>query len=134
MAGASSNRNSMPNAIEHDITCPDCGKKLKLQRKGLYGPYYRCAGWPDCDIAHSAHADGRPMGIPANSATRSARRAAHNAFDSLRIELGWSKSDGYQWLAKKMSISTTKCHIGRFNVHQCKQVMILCERQRPRPI
>lgn len=114
-----------------DLKCPECGADLILQEKGKYGPFYGCANWPKCNGAHSAHKDGTPLGIPANQATRTKRREAHNSFDSLRIELVWSRRYSYAWLAKRMNMAKEICHIGRFNIAQCGQVIAICEKARP---
>lgn len=117
-----------------ELKCPECGDRLILKNSPRFGPFYGCVRWPDCDGTHSAHRDGTPMGIPANRETKQARRNAHNAFDSLRIELDWSKARGYEWLAKRMGMLPKKCHIGRFNKQQCQQVINVCEKARPKPV
>lgn len=35
------------NAGDVEMTCPNCGKPMKL-RKGPYGEFYGCTGYPDC--------------------------------------------------------------------------------------
>jgi len=114
-----------------DLKCPECEAMLILRVEGKFGPFYGCSKWPKCAGAHSAHKDGTPVGIPANQATRAKRREAHNSFDSLRIELVWSRQYSYKWLAEKMGLSAEQCHIGRFNIAQCEQVINVCEKARP---
>lgn len=115
-----------------DLKCPECGGRLVFREKAKFGPFYGCERWPDCRGAHSAHADGTPMGIPADQATRTRRHEAHLSFDSLRLELGWSKSQGYRWLAERMEMTPKQCHIGRFDIDQCNQVIDVCEKARPK--
>lgn len=114
-----------------DLKCPECGADLVFRERGKYGPFYGCSKWPKCGGAHSAHVDGTPMGVPADQATRTKRREAHNSFDSLRIKLVWSRRYSYEWLAKRMNLSAEQCHIGRFSIAQCEQAINICEKARP---
>ena len=78
-----------------------------------YGPFYGCVRWPACKATAGAHPDGRPLGRPADSGTKLARRCAHAAFDLL-----WkgdnpvfeSRGKAYAWLAGAMGAGTI--HIG----------------------
>lgn len=117
--------------IRTDLKCPECGAELAFKVAGKFGPFYGCVNWPKCNGAHSAHDDGTPMGVPADQATRTKRREAHNSFDSLRIELVWSRRYSYEWLAKRMNLSAKQCHIGRFSIAQCEQAINICEKTRP---
>lgn len=120
--------------LRTDLKCPECGADLVFKATGKFGPFYGCVNWPKCNGAHSAHDDGTPMGVPADQATRTKRREAHNSFDSLRIELCWSRRHSYAWLAARMNLSSVKCHIGRFNINQCEQVIVICEKARPQSV
>lgn len=62
--------------------CPDCGAMLVL-RRGRFDLFYGCERYPACRGSHGAHPDGRPLGIPADAATRKARNDAHGYFDRL---------------------------------------------------
>jgi len=114
-----------------DLKCPECDAVLVFRTEGKYGPFYGCSNYPKCHGAHSAHEDGTPMGIPADQATRTKRRETHNAFDSLRVELVWSRGYSYRWLAKRMNLSKEQCHIGCFSMAQCEQAIAICEKARP---
>jgi len=103
--------------------CPDCGQDMIL-KKSKYGPFYGCAKFPSCRAAHGAHSDGRPLGIPANKATKRARIAAHKTFDML-----WDgdnplmgRKDAYRWMQNAMDLSKEDAHIGRFSEEQCEQL------------
>jgi ssDNA-binding Zn-finger/Zn-ribbon topoisomerase 1 len=119
------------------LTCPDCGANLIL-REGKYGKFYGCVRYPQCTGAHGIHqATGEPLGIPANQETRKMRIAAHEAFDKLWKSTLWKgilkKVEGnrrkqvYEWLRKQMGLTENECHIGNFNIEQCKEVIRICK-------
>tara|TARA_Y100000310_G_C20547820_1_gene746498 strand:- start:421 stop:813 length:393 start_codon:yes stop_codon:yes gene_type:complete len=118
--------------ISIDLECPedDCDGMLVYRPEGNWGPWYGCAMWVEtgCKGAHGCHADGTPLGVPANTATKQARMRAHKAFDALwkREEGGtMRRKDAYAWLQKAMGLSADETHIGRFNEEQCAQVCTL---------
>ena len=37
-----------------------------------------------------------------------------------------ARNAGYGWLAAKMGVSRERCHIGMFDVAQCRKVVALC--------
>jgi len=69
-----------------------------------------------------------PLGTMANHELRTFRQQAHTAFDPKWRKTNKPRSKAYAWLAKKMRISTSNCHIGSFNIEQCKQVIRICQR------
>lgn len=128
------------NAVEYDVTCAECGSKMKLRFSDKYqkfkrnkfgrknkptkSAFYGCSTWPNCSGTHGAHADGKPLGIPANKETKSARMRAHAAFDHL-----WKDKDGeffqergkaYAWMADRLQLDAEDAHIGKFNSPQCE--------------
>ena len=114
---------TIPNA------CPDCGSDMVL-RPSRYGPFYGCVRYPACAATHGAHPDGRPLGTPANAATRVARMRAHEAFDpiwrndSVRRR-GPARRAAYQWLQDSLGMDRTP-HIGEMTLEQCESVIRLC--------
>lgn len=82
-----------------------------------------------------------PMGRLANAELRAAKRAAHDAFDpTWKTFSVWKRHPAftpdakydnarrkalYRWLAKAMSIPEAQCHIGMFDVEECKRVIEL---------
>jgi hypothetical protein len=109
--------------------CPDCGADMIL-RNSRYGLFYGCSQFPKCDTAHGAHPDGKPLGIPANRATREARIRAHAAFDVMwreRTDVPKKKarSQAYSWLQKALGWPIAP-HIGAMNAAQCDEVVRLC--------
>ena len=127
----------MKKPLERDVDCPDCGNKLRL-KLSKHGWFYSCETWPACDCTHGCHqASGKPLGIPADKETRQWRVKAHKAFDRLWKGRRGQRQKMYYWLAESMGIvdsngrpNPRKCHIGRFNSEQCKQVCKLAERKR----
>lgn len=114
------------------LTCPDCGREMMLKRS-KYGPFYGCVAWPQCEATHGAHPDGRPLGIPADKATREARMRAHEAFDGWRKAAGVRRPMAYRELAKRMEMTEDEAHIGRFDIDQCERVVRLFSTQGTAP-
>lgn len=113
----------LPNA------CPDCGADMSL-RDSRFGLFYGCVRFPRCRSTHGAHPDGRPLGVPANKATREARIRAHAAFDPIwqsnrRVSRKRARGSAYGWLKRAMKLDAWP-HIGEFTVDQCEQVIRLC--------
>ncbi|HEX8550403.1 MAG TPA: type I DNA topoisomerase [Abditibacteriaceae bacterium] len=44
---------------ETDFDCPSCGKKL-LKRRGRFGEFFSCSGYPECKCAMDISAEGEP--------------------------------------------------------------------------
>jgi ssDNA-binding Zn-finger/Zn-ribbon topoisomerase 1 len=110
-------------------TCPDCNADMVL-RRSKYGPFYGCSNYPRCTCKHGAHADGTPLGIPANKETRDWRIKAHDAFDQL-----WKgprrcmkRPEAYLWMQRMMCMSEDEAHIGRLNIEQCERLIAHAER------
>jgi ssDNA-binding Zn-finger/Zn-ribbon topoisomerase 1 len=111
-----------------DLTCPDCGA-LMILRPSKYGLFYGCRNFPACKGTHGAHPDGRPLGVPADRATKEARIRAHAAFDAIwepgKIS-GRKRRRGraYTWLAKRMGCQ--EVHMGEMTIEECERVVRLC--------
>ena len=113
--------------------CPECGSDMVL-KGGKYGRFYGCVRYPACDAAHGAHADGTPLGVPADKETKLARIAAHSAFDkrwkaSTKAGIKAARKRAYDWLREQLGLSKSECHIGRFDKEMCKRVIELCEKR-----
>lgn len=124
--------------------CPYCGNASRLCDSSAvyggrsYGPIYLCA---PCDAWVGCH-DGttKPLGRLANAELREWKKKAHAAFDPLwerkleirraergRYPKGRARGSGYKWLAERLGISREDCHIGMFDVEQCKRVVQICK-------
>lgn len=117
--------------------CPYCdndsilvtGKQVYPHRKDLWGKkFYVCH---PCDARVGCHGTSeKPLGRLANAELRAAKSKAHRFFDPLWREHKRFKNRGaaYAWLAKKMNLPMSQCHIGMFNVEQCREVVNWCKR------
>jgi ssDNA-binding Zn-finger/Zn-ribbon topoisomerase 1 len=115
------------------MTSPACGEcgSLMVLRLGRHSGtaashFWSCSRFPDCTGAHGAHADGRPLGIPADKPTRQARILAHAAFDAYWRKVGMTRNAGYRWLAGELGLDADACHIGMFDQATCARVSELC--------
>lgn len=108
------------------LNCGDCGAPMKLRHSPKYGPFFGCIRYPECDGTHGCHADGKPLGIPANKATKEARMRAHAMFDQLWLNRGWSRQGAYAWMREAMGMTKGEAHIGRFDIEQCERLILLC--------
>ncbi len=117
------------------MQCPDCGALMML-RPGRFGPFYACVrrDQTGCPGAHGAHPDGRPMGTPANAATRQARIKAHAAFDQLWKSGEMTRRQAYWWLQQSMEMTTLQAHIGKFTLEQCERLIALVEQSSVRMV
>ena len=139
-------RVKMGSAYLHpqQVVCPECGAEMVLRQTlkfshsdGSPRKFYGCSRWPDCKATHGAHPDGRPLGTPADSATKEARILAHEAFDPVwkkpasGLLAGMTREEAYEWLSIEMGIPFGDCHIGMFTKEQCEKVIYICTRREP---
>lgn len=109
--------------------CPYCGAATAIRDSAcIYGRSYGlalvCSNYPRCDSFVGCHrSTGLPKGTLANAELREARKQAHAAFDPLWREQHWNRREAYAWLSRTLSIQPKDCHIGMFNVEQCRAVV-----------
>jgi hypothetical protein len=85
-----------------------------------------CGAWVGCHEAGNGPAprDGTvPLGRLANAELRDWKGRAHAAFDPLWKGRLMRRRAAYLWLARKLGLDLEQCHIGMFQVHQCKAVV-----------
>lgn len=137
-------RSEMETMFPRAPICPYCGNPSIFHQSSEhlyhgknYGPVYECSpcgAWVGC---HPGTA--RPLGRLANRELREAKIAAHNEFDRLwrkryvrkhavdsRYTKGMARGGRYKELAILLNIPREECHIGMFDVDQCKRVRELC--------
>ena len=88
--------------------------------------FYLC---DSCGAYVGCHKNGdgkRPLGRVANAELRKAKSKAHAAFDPLWKSGSMSRGKAYAELAQSMGIYKDQCHIGMFDVEQCKHVVEWC--------
>ena len=115
------------DSIQAGIICPYCNRTAKLVDSGevyakSYGWMYLCR---DCNAYVGCHkGTTTPLGRLANAELRQWKVQAHDAFDAIwKRECGgtMSRGDAYKWLGKVMNLPPNLCHIGEFDVEQCKR-------------
>lgn len=124
-----------PHCEPEPLTCPECGATMVLRTttkfqdaNGQPRKFWGCSRFPACRASHGAHADGTPLGIPADAETKAARMAAHEAFDLATWRSGrMGRNAAYRWLANRLGLTREECHIGRFDKVQCGRVIELAE-------
>lgn len=119
------------------VKCDYCGEAAQLVTGKVVYPhlpklaskkYWVCG---PCDARVGCHRFGsKPLGRLANPELRNAKMKAHHAFDPLWKFGGMSRDEAYRLLARLLGIKRRKCHIGLFDVDQCKKVVELCRRFR----
>ena len=55
------------------------------------------------------------------------RIKAHDAFDKFWKQAKMKRSKAYGWLGERMRMSKEECHIGRFSIEDCKEVIKICQ-------
>jgi len=85
-----------------------------------------CDAWVSCHPPARAASTGgmgdgtMPMGSLANAELRRWRSSVHALFDPIWQAGKLSRHEAYGWLAKTLHIPREQCHIGMFNLEQCK--------------
>jgi len=112
------------------VICPYCSKPAVYANSAEiygrnYGKVYLCK---PCNAYVGVHkGTTKPKGSLANKELREWRIKAHASFDAL-----WSQGEpfnrngAYQWLANQLSLPRDECHIGMFDVEQCKMTVNAC--------
>lgn len=114
------------------ILCSYCDKPAKLiDSEQLYGVSYNMKMWicRPCNAWVGCHrGTTRPLGRLANRTLRHWKIRAHKAFDKKwKGKQRRSRKKAYTWLAKRMNLNESQCHIGKFDVAQCVQVVEICK-------
>lgn len=110
--------------------CPYCNKNTRLCDSSViygksYGKIYLCVS---CRAYVGVHkGTDHALGRLANSELRYWKKAAHAAFDPIWKRGIIKRKDAYTWLATELRIDASRCHIGMFDVTECKQVVEVCK-------
>lgn len=123
------------------VICDYCGEEAELVTGAQVYPHmprlaekvlYQCT---PCQARVGCHpGTDKPLGRLANIELRQAKERAHAAFDPLwqtkMRQTGMPKSTArslaYKWLAREMGLSVDDCHIGMFDIAQCRRVIEIC--------
>ncbi len=110
---------NMKQPVYTNPPCPYCGEKSVFNIKNGYGKY-ECK---PCGASVGVHpSTKKPLGTLANERLRFWRSRAHWLFDPLWQSNKLTRTQAYSWLQEKMQLSAEDCHIGIFNLEQCKLV------------
>ena len=118
------------------VVCPYCmndaelvdGSEIYPHRPDLFEQnFWRC---DPCGAYVGCHKpnpkmgyDGtQPLGRLADAKLRAAKSAAHRAFDPIWKDGHMRRKEAYAWLAGKLGIQVSECHIGEFDVETCLKV------------
>lgn len=115
------------------VRCDYCGLPAELvdgatmypSRPDLAGKsVYRCS---PCGAWVGTHpGTTTPLGRLANAELRRWKANAHAVFDRLWRPGTMTRSQAYAWLAQRLAIEPAACHIGMFDVDQCRRVVEVC--------
>jgi hypothetical protein len=98
-------------ALFNSHSCPQCGSRPELTNTE-FGPRWSCCGlWAWCNA---------PL---VDAATHTARRQAHEAFDTIWKTKKMTRGRAYAWLAKEMNMRPTKCHIKIMSQTEARRVI-----------
>jgi len=119
--------------VKRVVVCPYCqrdavkvtGKEIYPHRPDLYAKtFYEC---DPCDAYVGCHpGTDTPLGRLADPELREAKQRAHATFDPIWKSGRMSRSGAYSWLASQLGIKKSECHIGMFDVEQCRRVVEVC--------
>lgn len=121
-----------PDRVTTGQQCPYCGSDTKcIDSATIYGRSYGwvwvCVNYPECDSYCGCHpGTKKPLGRLADYELRKAKKAAHAAFDPMWKKGTMKRTVAYRWLSQQLGIPEKCCHIGMFDVDQCKQVIVIC--------
>ena len=122
----------MHNGQPRRVMCPYCDKQAVLTDSAViygesYGMIWLCRTCRAYVGVHKGDKNYKPLGRLANAELREWKKRAHAAFDPVWQEGKRDRSAAYSWLANEMGLSWVEdCHIGLFDVEQCKKVVEIC--------
>ena len=116
------------------VKCTYCGKDAELKRaRDLPSSIVREEGWlkendvyvwlcDKCEAYVVARKDTfEPLGRLAKKELRRFRHYLHFRFDKLWQEGKLTRTQAYHRLANGMNLPISKCHIGNFNMKECRK-------------
>ena len=116
------------------MRCPYCNNKAILVTGKIIYPHrpdladrtFWLCGPCDAYVGTHKNSNNKPLGRLANAELRKAKQKVHNHFDPLWKSGRMSRSKAYEWLAKELGISKSKCHIGMFDIMMCERAINCC--------
>lgn len=124
---------AISDAMPEPTVCNNCGSNqiAFINNAFIYGK--PVGDWPylwfcyECKASVHSHRGTRsPLGTMAGTEIKTLRIAAHRAFDCLWLtDRILDRNDAYLWLADKLGLEVSKCHIGMLTKQQLKLVETL---------
>jgi len=125
------------------IFCPYCSEQAKyVSSAKVYGgrDYVMIYLCQSCWAYVGVHkGTTKPLGRLADDELRYWKKQAHAAFDPIwkerferknkidpKYKKGMARGGRYKRLSQEMNLTRAECHIGMFDVDQCKKVVQLC--------
>lgn len=125
-----SEKEVMTNQKYEAPICPYCNQESELVDGTVMYPhrpdlssllFYLCH---NCEASIGCHkGTSRPLGRLANKELRQYKMKAHAEFDPLWQDGSMTRTQAYELLAKEMQLNPDDCHIGMFDVDDCKKVI-----------
>jgi len=116
-----------------EIKCPYCQQLAEFVDSSevygrSYGMIYLCRS---CNAYVGTHKrTNKPLGRLANAELRHWKIEAHRVFDKLWKDRTMSRRSAYKYMQKVMQLPADLCHIGMFDVEQCKLLIERLENER----
>lgn len=119
------------------LKCPYCGgesvytSSREVYGGRDYGMIYLCR---PCNAYVGVHKSEPTvaLGRLANAELREWKKKAHAAFDPIWKNGHMDRTTAYAWLSEKLCIEKELCHIGMFDVIECKKVIQVCSQYIPK--
>ncbi len=114
------------------VRCDYCGSPAQLVTGSEIYPHradlrhLRFWSCEPCSAYVGCHKNSNrnvPLGRLANAELRIWKQLAHSNFDPIWKSGRLNRREAYSWLADEMNLDLKRCHIGMFNVEQCKRVV-----------
>ena len=134
------NEEKRKRKILYGRLCPYCGKAAVLMSSKTFYGEHSDFGWvwgcTPCGAWVGVHkGTSKAFGRLANAELREYKKEAHKYFDWLwerkmklqNVTKNKARNAGYDWIAKELNIERRYCHIGMFDVDDCKRVIELCK-------
>jgi hypothetical protein len=134
--------NRIPDPLPAPTVCPNCGGRVYLvhnsevyngQAYGVWPYVYACED-KVCGSYVGLHPNSYvPLGTLANRPLRNARRLAKEAFNPLWQGFKYAerrrmaRTEAYTWLAQRLGIPKSQCHIAWFDEPTCYAVVAHCK-------
>ncbi len=130
------------NLMLEGLVCPYCWNNTEYVDSSFvygksYGMIYICK---PCDAYVGVHkGTDKALGRLSNKELREAKKEAHFYFDKIAktglINKIWkeyipnigNRNKAYLWLSSQMNIPQEDCHIGMFDVAECRKVVEICK-------